>query len=72
MPRDSKIEIIVYLRDKITAGLKSMRRGLGDIKNHIFSLKGALVGLGIGLLAKSFLAKSPIPKPTKAPFKLKI
>ncbi len=56
------LEIIVRLRDLATRGLRSLRRSLGGInktaiglKDQIFSLRGALLGLGAGVVANQFL-----------------
>lgn len=60
MPSET-LEIIVRLRDQASRGfrtlglgLKGMRSGLQVVSRAVFSLQGALAGLGLGLLAKSF------------------
>lgn len=56
------VEIIVRLRDQASKGfralglgLKGVRSGLKTATQAVFSLKGALAGVGAGLLAKSFV-----------------
>lgn len=39
----------------ISRGFSTMRRGIDRARKQLFSLKGALVGLGLGLVAKSFI-----------------
>lgn len=62
MPANESLEIIIRLRDLATRGLRSLRRSLGGIdkaaigiKDRIFSLKGALLGIGAGVVAHQFL-----------------
>lgn len=63
MPGDGSVEIIVKLRDLVSkqikgirAGFKRLGSGLRDLKGILFSLKSALIALGLGLLTKSLLA----------------
>lgn len=60
MPSET-LEIIVRLRDQASRGFRAlgmgldkMRSGLGLVSRAVFSLQGAIAGLGVGLLAKSF------------------
>lgn len=63
MPDASQtLTIIVRLRDQASRGLRSMARGvqgfrnvIGRLGNAVFSLRGALVGLGTTMVARGFV-----------------
>ena len=62
MPQTQTLEIIIRLRDlasknirRLGRSVSAMRTGVGMASNAVFSLQGALVGLGAGLIARSFL-----------------
>ncbi len=59
---DSDITITVRIRDAATRGLRGLVTGIGKLRGAlgiasqaVFSLKGALAGLGVGVLGKSFI-----------------
>ena len=53
MAQNLKINILA--QDKTKAALNGIRGRLAGLKNAVFSLKGAFVGLGAGLVVKSFV-----------------
>jgi len=53
MAQNLKINILA--QDKTKAALNGIRGRLAGLKNAVFSLKGAFVGLGAGLVIKSFV-----------------
>ena len=53
MAQNLKINILA--QDKTKAALNGVRARLAGLKNAVFSLKGAFVGLGAGLVVKSFV-----------------
>ena len=53
MAQNLKINILA--KDKTKAALNGVRGRLAGLKNAVFSLKGAFVGLGAGLVVKSFV-----------------
>ena len=50
-----KLNIDIVARDKSKQALNKLQSSLGRLKNAVFSLKGAFVGLGTGLVIKSFV-----------------
>ena len=50
-----KVNIDIVARDKTTKALSGVQKNLGNLKRSVFSLKGALVGLGAGAIVKSFV-----------------
>jgi len=62
MAKKEKLQIIISAKDAASATLKKldhafsgMKRSLAGLSHQIFSLKGALAGLGLGLTARDFL-----------------
>ena len=53
MAQNLKINILA--KDKTKAALNGVRGRLAGLKNAVFSLKGAFVGLGAGLVVRSFI-----------------
>ena len=51
-----KLNIDIVARDKTKQALGKLQGSLGKLKNAVFSLKGAFVGLGTGLVIKSFVS----------------
>ena len=45
-----KLNIDIVARDKSKQALNKLQSSLGRLKNAVFSLKGAFVGLGTGLV----------------------
>ena len=52
---DKRLEILLTAKDATDKAIGSVNRGLASLKNTVFSLKGALAGLGAGMAAKSFI-----------------
>jgi len=50
-----KLHIDIIARDKSKQALTGIQKRLGGLKQSVFSLKGAFVGLGAGLVIKSFV-----------------
>jgi hypothetical protein len=50
-----KLNIDILARDKSKQALSGVRKNLQNVKNSVFSLKGALVGLGAGAVIKGFV-----------------
>jgi uncharacterized phage infection (PIP) family protein YhgE len=50
---DQKLNIVLRAFDKTRAGFAGVRRGLDGVKKSVFSVKGALVGLGSGAALKA-------------------
>mgnify|MGYP003134432051 CR=1 FL=1 len=50
-----KLNIDILARDKSKRALTQVQTRLGNVKNAVFSLKGALVGLGAGAVIKGFV-----------------
>jgi len=50
-----KVNIDIVAKDKTTKALSGVQKNLGNLKRSVFSLKGALVGLGAGAIVKSFV-----------------
>jgi hypothetical protein len=48
-----KLLIDIIANDKTKAGLNVVQRRLKSVRQSVFSLKGALVGLGAGAVVKS-------------------
>jgi len=56
------LQIIIRLRDQATRGLRQLtrvtdyvKRGMAGLTGAVFSLQGAIAGLGIGLLSRQFI-----------------
>ena len=49
------LNINITARDRTKQAFNGIRGGLSSLKNAVFSLKGAFVGLGAGLVVKSFI-----------------
>ena len=50
-----KLIIDILANDKTKQALTGVQKNLGNVKKSVFSLKGALVGLGAGAVVKSFV-----------------
>jgi len=50
-----KLNIDILARDKSKQALQGVQKRLGNVKNAVFSLRGALVGLGAGAVIKGFV-----------------
>ena len=50
-----KLLIDILARDKSKQALSGVQKRLGNVKNAVFSLRGALVGLGAGAVIKGFV-----------------
>jgi len=50
-----KLLIDIIAKDKTKQALNGVQKNLGNVKRSVFSLKGALVGLGAGAIVKSFV-----------------
>jgi hypothetical protein len=50
-----KMLIDIIANDKTKKGLTNVQNRLGKVKSAVFSLKGALIGLGAGAVIKSFV-----------------
>jgi lambda family phage tail tape measure protein len=50
-----KLLIDIIANDKTKKALTGVQKNLGNVKRSVFSLKGALVGLGAGAVVKSFV-----------------
>ena len=50
-----QLTIDILAKDKTKQALTGVRKNLNNVKNSVFSLKGALVGLGAGAIIKSFV-----------------
>ena len=50
-----KLNIDILARDKSRQALQGVQKNLSNVKNSVFSLKGAFVGLGAGAVIKSFV-----------------
>jgi len=50
-----KVNIDIIAKDKTKAALSRVQGSLNNVKKSVFSLKGALVGLGAGAVVKSFV-----------------
>ena len=49
------LKINITAKDKTRQAFNNIRGGLSGLKNAVFSLKGAFIGLGAGLVVKSFV-----------------
>ena len=49
------LKINITAQDRTKQAFKGIRGGLASLKNAVFSLRGAFVGLGAGLVIKSFV-----------------
>ena len=49
------LKINITAQDKTKQAFNGIRGGLASLKNAVFSLRGAFVGLGAGLVVKSFI-----------------
>ena len=52
---NQKLNIDIVAKDRTKQALGKLQGSLGRLKNAVFSLKGAFVGLGAGLVVRSFL-----------------
>ena len=50
------LKINITAQDKTKQAFNGIRGGLASLKNAVFSLKGAFIGLGTGLVVKSFIS----------------
>ena len=50
-----QVNIDIIAKDKTRQAMKSATVGLNNLKQSVFNLQNALVGLGAGLVAKSFI-----------------
>ena len=50
-----RLNIDILAKDKTKQALSGVQKNLSNVKNTVFSLKGALVGLGAGAVIKSFV-----------------
>ena len=50
-----RVNIDIVAKDKTRQALSGVQRNLTSLKNNVFSLKGALVGIGAGAIVKSFV-----------------
>ena len=50
-----KLNIDILARDKSKQALSQVQTRLGNLKKSVFSLRSAFVGLGAGLVVKSFV-----------------
>jgi hypothetical protein len=50
-----KLTIDILAKDKTKQALTGVQKNLNNVKKSVFSLKGALVGLGAGAIVKSFV-----------------
>ena len=50
-----KLVIDILAKDKSKQALSGVQKRLGNVKNAVFSLRGALTGLGAGLVIRSFV-----------------
>ena len=53
MARKNSVEITVSLKDAVTKGMSSVQRSLTSLKKNVLSVKTAIAGVGLGLLAGS-------------------
>ena len=52
---NSKLFIDIVARDKATKALTGLQQGLGKLKQSVFNLKNAFVGLGAGLVVRNLV-----------------
>ena len=50
-----QVNIDIIAKDKTRQAMKSATMGVERLKNSVFNLRNALVGLGAGLVVKSFV-----------------
>jgi ABC-type cobalt transport system substrate-binding protein len=50
-----KLHIDIIARDKSKQALTQVQRKLGEVRNRVFSLRSAFLGLGAGLIVRSFV-----------------
>ena len=50
-----KVNIVIKAVDKTKSALTGVQKGLGAVKKSVFSLQGALIGLGAGAAIKSII-----------------
>ena len=50
-----KVHIDILAKDKTRAALRGAQKGINNLKNSVFSLKSALIGIGVGATVKSFI-----------------
>ena len=51
----NKLRFDIDAKDRTKQAFGRIRRSLNGIRKSVFSVKGALLGLGAGMVAKSFL-----------------
>ena len=50
-----KVNIDIVAKDKTRQAMQSATKGVDNLKNSVFNLRNALVGLGVGVAVKSFI-----------------
>jgi len=50
-----KVNIDIVAKDKTRQAMQSATKGVDNLKNSVFNLKNALIGLGVGATIKSFV-----------------
>ena len=50
-----KVNIDIVAKDKTRQAMQSATHGVDGLKNSVFNLKNALIGLGAGVAIKSFV-----------------
>ena len=50
-----KVNIDIVAKDKTRQAMQSATKGVDGLKNSVFNLKNALIGLGVGVAVKSFI-----------------
>ena len=50
-----KVNIDIIAKDKTRQAMQSATKGVDNLKNSVFNLKNALIGLGVGVAIKSFV-----------------
>lgn len=50
-----KVNIDIVAKDKTRQAMQSATKGVDNLKNSVFNLKNALIGLGVGVAIKSFV-----------------
>lgn len=53
--KTGKMQIIVSLKDQFSKGFKNVGKSIDGVKSRLFGLKGAVVGLGLGVVAKQLM-----------------
>lgn len=62
MPSSESLKIIISLQDQASRGLRALNtslgvasKGISGLSKAVFSLQGAIAGIGVGVLSKSFI-----------------